>query len=67
MTHQAAQRNCPACTATVIAVQVQRRARAAAARVWVVLVEREVDAAAGDDLALGSTMLLQGTELPMLH
>lgn len=66
MTHQAAQRNRPTCTATVIAVQVQRRARAAAARVWVVLVEREVDAA-GDDLALGSTMLLQGTELPMLH
>jgi hypothetical protein len=56
--------NSMACTATVIAVQIQRRTRATAARVWVVLVEREVDAAAGDDPALGSTVLLPGTELP---
>ena len=64
MTHHASQRNSPACTATVIAVQNQRRTRAAAVRVWVMLVDREVDAAAGDDPALGSSVLLQGTELP---
>lgn len=58
------QHNSAACTAAVIAMQVRRQTQSTVKSVWVVLVEQEVDAAAGDDPALGSTVLHQGTELP---